>query len=283
MLSFGVQRWPTLLQRRREQKRVRMPEKVCVHHGFSLRRLSSHYRRIRFEGGSYCVQCLEPALLDTLSRAPSVTAGRLSHRLPLGLLLLSRGQIDAAQLRVALAAQQASGHGRIGEWLQSLGFATELQVTAALARQWSRPLSRVRSVAARGAATPKVPVTLLTGFSMVPLEYVHSTQTLFIAFSDGVNYPVLYAIEQMMDCRTEACMAVPSFVKENLDLLQSGENDEIVFDSVKNNAELCGIIRSYCARTSATELRFARCGHYVWIRLLNDARRPVDLLTNSPA
>ena len=63
-----------------------------------------------------------------------------SHRVPLGLLLLSRQQLTAAQLRTALEAQRAAGQGKIGEWLRQLGFVTELQVTAALARQWSCPV-----------------------------------------------------------------------------------------------------------------------------------------------
>lgn len=118
---------------------------------------------------------------------------------------------------------------------------------------------------------------------MVPLEYVHSTQTLFVAFSEGINYRALYAIEQMMNCRTEACMAVPSFVKAHVELLRGGGNNEIVFGSVRSNAELCDIIRNYCVRICATELRLAQCGHYVWIRLLNASRAPIDLLTNSPS
>ncbi len=284
MLSFGLQQLPMLLQRHREQQAGRTPARTCLHQKFSLRRLSSGSRRIRFEGVTYCLEhCLEPALLEALGRAQTGVERPSLRRLPLGLLLLSRGQIDAAQLRAALAAQQANGRGRIGEWLQALGFATELQVAAALARQWSCPLSRVNSVLARCATAPQVPATLLAGFSMIPLEYVHSTRTLFLAFSDKIHYPALYAIEKMMDCRTEACMALPSFVKTHIEMLRSGDNSEIVFDSVKDRGELGSIVRSYCTRISATDIRLARCGPYVWVRLWNDPRPAVDLLMNLPA
>ncbi len=283
MLYGQLQHWHTLLHRRREPRRASPPDHLCIHKGLSLSNLWSRSRHIRFEGSSYCLEkCLEPALLSALARAQSTVECRSSHRVPLGLLLLSRGQIDAKQLRAALAEQQANGHGRIGEWLQALGFVTELQVTAALARQWSRPVSRVNSIVGRCVETPQIPATLLKQCAMVPLEYVNSTQTLFIAFSDKIDYPALYAIEQMMGCRTEPCMAAPSFVKTHLELLRRGENNEIVFDSLKENTELCGIVRSYCTRISATELRLAKCGSYLWIRLLNHPHSPLDLLASSP-
>jgi len=63
----------------------------------------------------------------------------VSHRVPLGLLLLSRQQMTAAQLRTALERQRASGEGRIGDWLRRWVLPSELQITAAVARQWRVP------------------------------------------------------------------------------------------------------------------------------------------------
>ena len=48
---------------------------------------------------------------------------------------------------------------------------------------------------------------------MIPVDYVDSPATLHIAFGEGIDYGVLYAIEQMVGCHTESCMAVPSFVR----------------------------------------------------------------------
>ena len=52
-----------------------------------------------------------------------------AHRVPLGLLMLSRGLVDNEQLKKALKAQKDSGSGRVGEWLRHIGAVSEEQVT----------------------------------------------------------------------------------------------------------------------------------------------------------
>ena len=146
-------------------------------------------------GGSwYCLEgCLERALAEAIRRTPSAvrkTAG--AHRIPLGLQLLSRDQLTAEQLRTALAAQRSAGCGRIGEWLQALGFVTEQQITAALARQWACPVLQSENLPPQLDSTFEIPVALLEAFAMVPVNYVAATRTLFIAFSDGIDYGVLF-------------------------------------------------------------------------------------------
>jgi hypothetical protein len=58
-------------------------------------------------------------------------------RMPLGLILLSRGWISHRELQDALAAQRRAGHGRIGEWLHHLHGVSEETVAKGLAIQWS--------------------------------------------------------------------------------------------------------------------------------------------------
>ena len=139
------------------------------------------------------------------------------------------------QLRAALRAQRSAGRGRIGEWLRTLGFVSEQQVTAALARQWSCPVLRTNSFSPGNSTlsahrAPQIPVTLLESFVMIPVEYVETTATLHIAFGEGIDYSVLYAIEQMLGCRTESCMAVPSLVRQNLQSLSErrGESEVVI-------------------------------------------------------
>ena len=65
----------------------------------------------------------------------------------------------------------------------------------------------------------------------VYINYVETTSTLHIAFGEGIDYSVLYAIEQMMGCHTETCMAVPSFVRKNLQSISGHRGEsEVVFD-----------------------------------------------------
>jgi len=237
------------------------------------------------QGLRFCLdECLERALTDALRHMISASPGEMApHRVPLGLLLLSRQQLTKQQLRTALAAQRTSGHGKIGEWLLTLGFVSEQQVTAALARQWSCPVLRARSLNPVVLRAPRIPVTLLESFAMIPVDYVESSATLHVAFGEGIDYTVLYAIEQMLGCHTESCMAVPSFVRENLQTFsRRREDSEVIFDRVSDEAECSRIIRSYCARLSASEIRMAACGPHVWVRLLRRSGPPLDLLLRTP-
>jgi len=239
-----------------------------------------------FQNSRYCLdRCLENILGETLHRVPFPARREpAAHRLPLGLLLLSRQQLTGEQLQVALAAQRAAGRGRLGEWLQALGFATETEVTAALARQWSCPIFGSSSFFPGARHAPRIPLGLLERFSMVPVHYVPSTSILHLAFAEGVDYTVLYAIEQMAGCHTEACFATPSFVRAQLAQLGAHRAEsEIVFSHFPDSAEVCGIIRSYCSRLHASEIKLARCGSHLWVRLLRNSRSPVDLILNSPS
>lgn len=263
----------------------------CGHRDCRL--TQSAWRRFRgkphgvvIQGLRYCrEQCVERALTEALRRIrSSAQRGAVApHRVPLGLLLLSRQQLTVEQLREALGAQRSAGHGRIGEWLLALGFVSEQQVTAALARQWSCPVLRTTSLAPSAARAPQIPLTLLKSFVMIPIDYVESTATLHLAFGEAIDYSVLYAIEQMVGCHTEVCMAVPSFVRHHLGALSGHRGEsEMIFDRVADIAEFSRIVRSYSVRLAASEIRLAACGPHFWVRLLRPSRPPMDLLMGSP-
>src|SRR5258708_30018650 len=87
----------------------------------------------------------------------------------------------------------------------------------------------------------------------------------------------------MLGCRTESCMAAASFVRRNLQELSGHRvESEIVFDCVADSTDLSRIIRSYCARLAASEIRLAACGPYLWVRLVRPAYPPLDLLLRAP-
>lgn len=248
------------------------------------RRLRRRPRMVLLQGSRYCTDdCMERAMLELLQGLHPAGKPAALHRLPLGLLLLSRQQLTAEQLRLALEAQRRAGSGRIGEWLQTLGFATEQQVTAALARQWSCPVLRTTRLSPNLTQLPQIPYTLLKTFLMLPLEYVASTTTLHIAVGESIDYSMLYAVEQMLECHTEVCMAPPSFIYEHLQTLSTRRMEkEVVFESVSQEGEASRIIRSYCVRLSPSEIRVAACGPHLWIRMVRRSRLPLDLLLPMP-
>ena len=98
---------------------------------------------VLLQGVYYCGRpCLETALAAQLSRLQGATpTAPPPYRIPLGLLMVARGWLTHEQVVQALAAQRSAHGGQIGEWFEKLGFATQRQVTAALALQWGCPVA----------------------------------------------------------------------------------------------------------------------------------------------
>jgi hypothetical protein len=247
----------------------------CEERGCNLtrrmwRRIGCWHGRIRLRGSSYCApQCFENAARECFSDACAavVAATPVRHRIPLGLLMLSRGQLTNWQLRAALEAQRAGGHRRIGEWLEELGYATEQQVTAALGLQWACPVLAWK--AARDFACGRMlPYRLLERFRMLPVQFVAATRIFYIAFCDGIDYTALYAIEQMLDCRTEPCLIGRSSMDRELERMgHEARSGDLLFESWRDPAAMAHITCSYALRLGAEQVRISACAEYIWVRL----------------
>jgi hypothetical protein len=251
--------------------------------GTSLwRRLGHGHRVVRLQGQLYRhPECLESALVEVVGRLRSTSnrAGVPTHRVPLGLLLLSRAQLTAEQLSTGLAAQRAAGRGKLGEWLQELGFVSEPQITAALARQWACPVLRTTPNTSR---IPALPQLLLESFGMVPVDFVEAKATLYVAFSERIDYTVLYAIQQMLGCHTEPCLISPEMLRRTL-VAQAPGRQAIVFEHLVDAFELARIVRNYATQSHAVEVRMALCGSYIWTRLQCPLNTALDLVLRTPA
>ncbi len=256
-----------------------------VHMRSRWQRMHRRSSGVRLLGRRYCgADCLRRALLEILaeSRPAPERAAIASHRVPLGLLLLSRQQLSAEQLRTALAAQRNAGNGKIGEWLQQLGFATELDITAALARQWGCPLLRGEAGNLFADHCPAIPLPLLESFQMMPVELVESNRSLLIAFSGAVDHTALYAIERMLGYHTEPCLVTASAMRQALFVLAGIRvSDDVVFERVEDS-ECARIIAGYAARLAAREICIARCGQHLWARFERKEGHPINVVLTAP-
>jgi hypothetical protein len=234
------------------------------------RRIGWWNQRIRLRGAHYCAPtCFENAARECFSEvcAQSVTASPVQHRIPLGLLMLSRGQLTYPQLQAALKAQQGSRHHRIGEWLQELGFATEHEITSALGLQWACPVLAWRTPL-DSVCRRMLPYRLLERFRMLPVQFVSSTRTFYLAFCDGIDYAALYAIERMLDCRTEACLISRSRMDRELERMgHEARAGDLLFESWHDPAAMAQITCSYALKLGAKQARIVACGEYIWTRL----------------
>jgi len=234
---------------------------------------------IRLQQQWYCSpQCFEIAVRRCFARAstPASAPPRAQHRIPLGLVLLSRGQLSNAQLRSALQAQRDSGRGRIGQWLEEMGFATEPQVTAAMGLQWACPVLPASALASADLS-PTLPIRLLEAFRMLPVHFSRE-RVLYLAFSEGVDYTAMHAIEQALPCRTEACLVGSSAMDAVLARLgQHRRAADYVFEDPLSDSEMARISCGCVIKMGAREVRIVACGDYIWVRLETESD-PVNLL-----
>jgi len=281
----------------------------CSHWRRIWRHLCWRNSRIRLQEAWYCApQCFELALRRNLeqavipatrfgaralnddpdpqwrARTRSVVSASIesapNHRIPLGLLLLSRGQLNNAQLRIALARQQSEG-GRLGKCLERLGFTDESQITAALAVQWSCPVWPATEAPVLECAR-MLPLTLLRAFNIYPLRFVAATRTFYLAFSDRLDHSVLYAIAQMLQCRTEPCVMRQSVLCDFLAGIERlSDCADMLFERPEGYEEIARITSAYVLKLGAQQVRIANCRNYLWARLIT-GRDVANLLFHFP-
>jgi hypothetical protein len=233
---------------------------------------------IRLEEKWYCTpRCFEIALCNHFRHLmlSSRTSPTRTHRVPLGLLLLSRGQLAAGQLNQALDAQCTAGYGRLGDWLQKLGFSNEDQIMAALGVQWSCPvLSSTQEVDPRWMSL--LPRQLEESFRMVPLHFSQVNGMLHVGFAERIDYTVLYAAERMLSCRTTPCLVSHRLVERAMST-SLARPTEIAFESPTDAGGVARITCNYAVRLGAEFVRSAVCGDYLWVRLAS-RRTSLDAL-----
>jgi hypothetical protein len=229
-------------------------------------------RGLSLDGHWYCSPaCFEQALAFAIGQVLPGTAPPpvTTHRVPLGLLMLSRGFVDNAQLKRALKAQKDSGSGRVGEWLRHIGAVSEEQVTQMLGLQWSIPVFPLSQSRRYLECAHLVPHPLLEAAEMVPVHYLPNSQVLYVAFVDRVNYSALYALEKMLDCHTEPCLALQSQLLQALKELGNRHQPvDILADNVSDPWEIANAISAHAAKLGCVDVRVSGFCGFVWARAL---------------
>lgn len=231
------------------------------------------FRENQSPGKWYCsVACFEKAALRFFSRgAPAASAVPAQHRIPLGLLLISRGQLSERELQRGLQIQRDHGGGRLGFWLEKLGFTTEQQITAGLGLQWACPVFPPMTVHDEECAR-MVPLCWLEKFRMLPVHFSSASRMLHVAFSETVEYAALYAIECMLDCRTQACLISSRAMDQALvQLTHACRQSEMRFEGRRKACEMVRATGSFMLHLGAGRVRIVDCNHQIWVRLESGA------------
>lgn len=234
-----------------------------------------------FEGRWYCGRvCLESVLAGRIHALLSNIHQEKprAHRFPIGLLLVDRGIISNSQLREAIRLQREAGYGKLGDWLRQTADLSTSQLTAALGQQWGCPVFPLDPQAAPVSWSDLIPLSVLLSASAVPAYASPDGRTLHLAFSDRVDHTLLYAVEQMLLCRTFPCVAPGAVIQSQLEQfrnLTSGNSTS--FDSVRESPEMTLTICNYAVELHASRLVVARAGAYLWVRFFR-AESSRDLL-----
>ena len=229
----------------------------------------------------YCgPDCFETAAQARVSqlRLSSQTVDRPRKlRMPMGLVLLSKGILTAEQLRQALDQQRILGTN-IGDTVQQLGFATEEQVTAAVAAQWGYPVFSSRAGQISAPVQIQIPRPLMQLYGFLPLHFVEPERKLLIGFVDAVQHQVLYAIEHMTSVVAMPCFITAGEYRRGLHCSPCPAREkEIIFERPSTSAEIARVVRNYVLQAGAEQARFGICRDYLWARVWGP-RQELDLL-----
>ncbi|HUM04071.1 MAG TPA: hypothetical protein VLT90_01340 [Terriglobales bacterium] len=256
--------------------------RTCAHPGCRRRSVQYSFSR-RLEGvdlagrwlcGPACYEAemlrMFNALIVSRRRQPAPRKARI----PLGLMLLSRGELTQAQLREVLEEHRAKGT-RVGDILLQKGYASEEQLTYALAAQWGHPT--FPSNTGITWLPVRVPIFLAERYRVIPLHYIEASRTLLMGFADGPDHRILPEIQRMLGCQVGPCFITMSEYQRRLHSLKGEDRaNELLFDRACSPAEIARVSASYIRQLGAPRADFSMCGQYLWVRL--HARLQVDLL-----
>ncbi len=167
----------------------------------------------RFEGNWACsTVCIEQIIaraLRTEIENWDFAPPERSLRMPLGLILLSRGWIRQRELQEALAAQRQAGRGRIGDWLRELHGISGETIAKALAVQWNCAVL-AEANAGIELAPRAMPALLQRRYDLLVLSR-HSDGALFLSGRCRADHAAARALEHIV-----GSPVTPIFVTDEL-------------------------------------------------------------------
>jgi len=254
------------------------------HRSMALRNLSAKKAGIKMGEAWYCSStCFTAAVEKKLSDLMHTRLERANRgsRMPLGLSLISRGMLTTSQFKEAVDKQKKAGV-ELGEVLVEQGAVSEEQVTAVLAAEWGCPVFSVPKHMTQSEI--QIPSALIRLYSAIPLHYVAATKLLLVGFVHGIEYRLLYAIEQITGCKTQACFVTRSDFQLQMEQIVRSEGKPgetaprgVKIDNVQNPAEMASILCGYGVDLEAEEAKIGRCMDFLWARLKSGPKN-FDLL-----
>jgi hypothetical protein len=227
--------------------------------------------------GTRCIESLVAAAVRREVGDPQGIEDEVphQHRVPLGLVLLAQGWITHPQLQHALAAQRASGQGRIGEWLTTSCGLPEERIARGLGVQWNCPVLNLEGFSPRTMALV-MPKRFIAEFGLVPVR-VAAESILYLAFQERIKAAAALSLEQMCGLRVESGLLTSSMLEAARRKLLEAPSIPCRIRLVSDaDALTTGIVKSLEQRQPVAS-RLVRMHQYFWLRLwMEEAALPVN-------
>jgi hypothetical protein len=226
-----------------------------------------------FEGGWSCSAACTAERIETAVRRELDGRGGIGepyrHRVPLGLIMMEKGWITAAQLRAALDAQKASG-GRLGQCLISAGGVSEGQVTRALSLQWSCPVIPLGShdPEALSVAMPRLFVDAL---GALPLR-VAAGKLVYLGFEERLDPVLALAVERMSGLRAESGLVASSEFRPAHARMLAAAFPPVELVEASSDPVLVRVLARAVERARPFESRLVRVHDCLWLRMWGKAQ-----------
>jgi hypothetical protein len=222
---------------------------------------------------------IEGAVERELGDGTPLEPKKHTHRIPLGLLMLSQGWITQEQLRTALDAQrEAGGKARIGAWLMRQCNLSEELVTRALSMQWGCP---VLSLSGHQPETVSalIPRLLLDTYGMVPLRN-GSSRLAYLAFEDRVDSSVALAVERMSGIHIEAGVVTASEFLRVHERMMRASFPKAQLMEAKSSSMVAKEMAAVIERLRPHQAKLVRMHRYFWLRVWH---HPAPIISTSHA
>lgn len=212
-----------------------------------------------------CMEAMVAAVVKGRITDWEAGAARRELRMPLGLVLLSRGWITRAELNAALAAQRTHGHGRIGEWLCRLSAVSEATIAKGLAAQWN---CTALTAATEGleVADGLAPGALLHRYGLVLMRHVASAR-LYLAGGGRAEYASARALEHMLEVPVEAAFLEDSVWRGHSQAISSPAL------AVPHASGAVVQIAQAIEHRRPAQARVVRVHDHLWLRMRHGRRR----------
>lgn len=217
----------------------------------------------RFEGKWACsTGCMERIVADAVrSQMDSwepVAAAR-SLRMPLGLILLSRGWITHRELREALEVKRSAGAGRIGEWLGRLHGISEATIAKAMGIQWNCAVLRSITPGTE-FVTSVIPDLLCHRYGLALLRQRRDA-VFYLAAKYCADHAASRAVEHMLGAPVQAVFLEDSAWSS----VASDASASVESDSGRDGIVAC--IAELVERSRPANARLVRIHDHLWLRM----------------